>query len=118
MGFGNASDSTNRTDAGPEGSVPTQELIVGLIASPVAALPPLGFGGSAGYARAARCASSAGRSQNFERVRPGRRRERPVEGMQVVAGQLDVAGGGVLPNVERCSGAWNSVDPVVLKHPG
>ena len=58
------------------------------------------------------------RSQNFERTRPGGRRERSVEVMEVVAGQLDVAGGGVLPNVGRCSGAWDGVDAVVLKHPG
>jgi hypothetical protein len=43
-------------------------------------------------------------SQNFERTGQGRRRERSVEGTEVVAGQLDVSGGGVLPNVGRCSG--------------
>ena len=58
------------------------------------------------------------RSQNFERTRPGRRGERSVEVVKVVAGQLDVAGGGVLPNVGRCPGAWDGGDPVVLKHPG
>ena len=57
-------------------------------------------------------------SQNFERTWSGRRLERSVEGMEVVVGQRDVSGGGVLPNVGRCSGAWDSVDAVVLKHPG
>jgi hypothetical protein len=56
-------------------------------------------------------------SQNFERTGQGRRRERSVEGTEAVAGQLDVSGGGVLPNVGRCSGASDSVDAFVLKHP-
>jgi hypothetical protein len=61
-----------------------------------------------------RCASNAGRSQNFERSQPVRRRERPVEVKKVVAGQLDVSGGGVLPNVGKSSGAWDGGDPVAL----
>jgi hypothetical protein len=35
-------------------------------------------------------------SQNLERTGQGRRRERSVEGTEVVAGQLDVPGGGGL----------------------
>ena len=56
-------------------------------------------------------------SQNVERMRPGRRREGSVEGKKVVGGQLDISGGCVFSNVGRCSGAWDSVDAVVLKDP-
>ena len=40
-----------------------------------------------------------------------------VEVVEVVGGQLDVSGGGVLPNVGRGPGAGDGADPVVVKNP-